>query len=349
LVYVIFHVKSEVMEMTGILITGGGGFLGSHLAELYLGRGHQVICVDNFCTGFRSNRQYLESLPEAKGRLQFIEADVSRPWSLWTDQIAIDRKKISHVFHFASPASPVYYQKLSIETMWVNTIGLQEAMLFADANNGRVIFASTSEIYGDPEFSPQPESYWGNVNTLGPRSCYDEAKRFGEALLYTHNLKYKSKHGLVRIFNTYGPRMNPSDGRVIINFLVQAIRGEKLSVYGTGEQTRSFCYVNDLVAGVDSYARTVKQDPVNIGNDKEFTILELVQTVQQIFASKKLSVEHFPLPKDDPKQRCPDLTKARIDLQPWEPKVSLKEGLQKMADWLGTQDLTQTQSAGRPM
>ena len=335
--------------MTGILITGGGGFLGSHLAELYLRKGLPVVCVDNFCTGFRSNRQFLENLPEGKGRFQFIEADVSRPWSLWTDQIAMDRKKISHVFHFASPASPVYYQKLSIETMWVNTIGLQEAMLFADAHHGRVIFASTSEIYGDPEFSPQPETYWGNVNTLGPRSCYDEAKRFGETLLYTHNLKYKTPHGLVRIFNTYGQRMNPADGRVIVNFLVQALRGEKLSVYGTGLQTRSFCYVSDLVAGIDGYARTQKQDPVNIGNDREFTILELVQTIQEIFSGKTLQVEHFPLPKDDPKQRCPDLSKARKDLHPWEPRISLKEGLQQVASWLEAQDLSKIQSAGRPM
>lgn len=334
--------------MTGVLITGGGGFLGSHLAEFYLGQGIHVICVDDFSTGLPSNRRYLENLKTAQGRFQFIEADVSRPWSLWTDQISFDRKKISHVFHFASPASPPHYQRLSIETMWVNSIGLQEAMLFADASNGRVIFASTSEIYGDPEISPQPESYWGNVNTLGPRSCYDEAKRFGEALLYSHNQKYKTKHGLVRIFNTYGPRMNPTDGRVIINFLVQALRGEKLSIYGDGQQTRSFCYVDDLVAGIDRYSRTALIEPVNVGSETEFTILELAQTVQEIFQGKNLQIEHFELPKDDPKQRRPDLTKALSALAPWQPKISLKEGLQEMIAWLETQDLASIKMAGRP-
>jgi len=337
------------MEMTGVLITGGGGFLGSHLAEFYLRQGKQVICVDNFCTGLKTNRQFLESLPEAKGRFQFIEADASRPWSLWTDQIAIPKKQISHVFHFASPASPPHYQRLSIETMWVNTLGLQEAMLFADAHQARAIFSSTSEIYGDPEFSPQPETYFGNVNTMGPRSCYDEAKRFGEALLYTHNHKYQTRHGLVRIFNTYGPRMNPNDGRVIINFLVQALRGNKLSIYGTGQQTRSFCYVTDLVAGIDRYARSEIREPINIGNEIEFTILELVETVQEIFGDKKLQIEHFDLPKDDPKQRRPDLTKARAELAPWAPQISLKEGLQKMTHWLKTLETESLQVAGRPL
>lgn len=336
------------MDMTGILITGGGGFLGSHLAEFFLKQGKHVICVDDFSTGLRTNRQYLESLPEGQGRFQFIEADVSRPWALWTDQISFDRNKISHVFHFASPASPPHYQRLSIETMWVNTIGLQEAMLFADAHKGRVVFASTSEIYGDPETSPQMESYFGNVNTQGPRSCYDEAKRFGEALLYTHNSKYQTNHGMVRIFNTYGPRMNPNDGRVIINFLVQALRGEKLSVYGTGLQTRSFCYVDDLVNGIFRYAISNTKEAVNIGSETEFTILELVQTVQELFESKNLQVEHFELPQDDPRQRRPDLTKARSVLAPWEPQVTLKEGLQKMIAWLDSQDLGSIKMAGRP-
>lgn len=337
------------MEITGVLITGGGGFLGSHLAEFYLKQGKPVICVDDFSTGLKSNRPYLEQKPEAKNSFQFIEADVSRPWSLWTDQIKLDRKKISHVFHFASPASPPHYQRLSIETMWVNTIGLQEAMLFADANKGRVIFASTSEIYGDPEQSPQKETYWGNVNTLGPRSCYDEAKRFGEALIYTHNQKYKTPHGMVRIFNTYGPRMNPADGRVIINFLVQALRKEKLSIYGTGAQTRSFCYVDDLIAGIHLYAQSNLSEPVNIGNETEFTILELAQTVQEIFADSKLQMQFFDLPKDDPKLRRPDLTKAKTVLAPWAPSISLKEGLQKMTAWLQTQEVESIQMAGRPL
>ncbi len=333
------------MEMTGVLITGGGGFLGSHLAELYLGKKIPVVCVDNFSTGLKSNRQYLESLPEAKSLLTFLEKDVSQTWDSWSSNIKIP---ISHVLHFASPASPPHYQRLSFETMAVNTTGLMEAMKFADQKKARVVFASTSEIYGDPEISPQPESYWGHVNTLGPRSCYDEAKRFGETIIYSHNQKFQTRHGMVRIFNTYGPRMNPNDGRVIINFLVQALRGEKMSVYGSGKQTRSFCYVSDLIAGITAYAKTDLTEPVNIGNQKEFTILELIGTVQEIFSDKKLEMEFFDLPKDDPRQRCPDLTKAKSLLRPWEPQISLKQGLEKMTEWLKSENLSQVKMAGRP-
>jgi len=200
----------------------------------------------------------------------------------------------------------------------------------------RVIFSSTSEIYGDPEVSPQPEDYRGCVNTQGPRSCYDESKRFGEALLYTHNLKYGTKHGLVRIFNTYGPRMNPADGRVVINFLAQALRGEALSVYGDGSQTRSFCYVDDLVAGILAYASSAQTRPINIGNEREFTILDLVEAVRALFPEKKLKVEHRALPQDDPRKRRPDLSLAKATLQ-WSPKIELKEGLSRMLDWLRTE------------
>lgn len=335
------------MAMTGVLITGGGGFLGSHLAELYLGRNIPVVCVDNFSTGLRSNRAHLEKLPQAEKLLTFIEKDVSEAWSSWTKEIS--NLPISHIFHFASPASPPHYQRLSFETMAVNTTGLHEAMKFADTKKARVIFASTSEIYGDPEVSPQPESYWGHVNTLGPRSCYDEAKRFGETLIYAYNQKFQTKHGMVRIFNTYGPRMNPNDGRVIINFLVQALRGEKLSIYGNGMQTRSFCFVTDLISGIDSYAQLDVTEPVNIGNQKEFTILELTATIQNIFSNKSIQLEFFDLPKDDPRQRCPDLTKAIKLLKPWEPKVSLKEGLEKMIEWLKSENLSEVKMAGRPM
>lgn len=335
------------MNISGVLITGGGGFLGSHLAEMYLSQGIPVICVDNFCTGLKSNRQHLEKLPQASKLLTFLEKDVSQPWSSWTQEIS--KLPISHIFHFASPASPPHYQRLSFETMAVNTTGLLEAMKFAQNINARVVFASTSEIYGDPEVSPQPESYWGHVNTLGPRSCYDEAKRFGETTIYAYNQKFNTKHGMVRIFNTYGPRMNPNDGRVIINFLVQALRGEKLSVYGNGKQTRSFCFVSDLIAGINSYARTELTEPVNVGNQKEFTILELTQTIQEIFKEKNIQLEYFDLPKDDPRQRCPDLSKAMNLLKPWEPKISLKEGLEKMTEWLKSENLSQVQMAGRPM
>jgi nucleoside-diphosphate-sugar epimerase len=241
---------------------------------------------------------------------------------------------LKYVFHFASPASPPHYQRLGLETMWVNSVGLSLAMTFADQVGARVIFSSTSEIYGDPEISPQPETYWGNVNTLGPRSCYDESKRFGESLIYTYNLKNKTQHGLVRIFNTYGPRMNPNDGRVIINFLVQAMKGEALTVYGSGQQTRSFCYVDDLIEGIMKYAESPLTEPVNIGNDHEFTILEAAETVKKIFSDKKLKIEFQALPKDDPKQRKPDLSKAKKLLAPWSPKVSLAEGLRHVIKWL---------------
>lgn len=322
------------MRATAVLITGGGGFLGSHLAEYFIEQKLPVICVDNFYTGTRDNRTYLEK--KGKDLLTFIEADVSQPWT-WARELSSELKsKITHVFHFASPASPPLYQKLSIETMWANSIGLAEAMKFADEVGGRVIFASTSEVYGDPNVSPQPETYWGYVNSYGERSCYDEAKRFGEGLIFSHNKRHGTKHGLVRIFNTYGPRMNPQDGRVVINFLVQALKGEPLTVYGDGKQTRSFCYVSDLVDGIVRYAETDLTEPVNIGNDKEFTILELAQEVQSLAATqgKKLELKFFELPADDPKQRRPDITKAKKLLAPWQPRVPLREGLTKMLEWL---------------
>ncbi|PIS11750.1 MAG: epimerase, partial [Bdellovibrio sp. CG10_big_fil_rev_8_21_14_0_10_47_8] len=290
------------MDMTGVLITGGGGFLGSHLAELYLRKGIPVVCIDDFSTGLRSNKQYLQkAFPDSK-KFQFIEQNVIVPWNQWASAVHIP---VSHILHFASPASPPHYQRLGLETMWVNTVGLSEAMTYADQKRARVVFASTSEIYGDPDVSPQPETYFGNVNTQGPRSCYDEAKRFGEALIYTHNSKFKTHHGAVRIFNTYGPRMNPNDGRVIINFLAQAIQGQNLSVYGQGQQTRSFCYVDDLVSGIDLYLQTNLTEPVNIGSEKEFTILQLAETVRDIFRDKNIGVNFFELPQDDPKQRRP--------------------------------------------
>lgn len=321
------------MSFTAALITGGGGFLGSHLAERLLNQGCFVICVDNFCTGLLKNKTYLQRLPKSE-KLIFIEADVAQEWT-WTKQIPEEiQKKISHVFHFASPASPPHYQRLAFETIAANTEGLKQAMAFADKNSARVVFASTSEIYGDPNVSPQPESYWGNVNTMGIRSCYDEAKRMGETLIFTHNWKFKTQHGLVRIFNTYGPRMNPNDGRVIINFLVQALKGEELTVYGDGQQTRSFCYVDDLISGVIAYAESKLTEPINLGSDKEFTVLELSQTVQNIFSSTNIKTKFFPLPQDDPRQRRPDLSKAKSLLSPWKPQVELKSGLEKMISWL---------------
>ncbi len=312
-----------------VLITGGAGFLGSHLSEHYLRKKVPVIAVDNFATGSRSNVDYLRSI-DKDGLFTFVEADVCKPWESWAPT---KRPRLTKVLHFASPASPPHYQRLGVETMWVNTLGLSNAMDLADHDKARVVFASTSEIYGDPEVTPQPETYRGCVNTWGPRSCYDEAKRFGEALIYTRNVLRGTNHGCVRIFNTYGPRMNPADGRVVINLLVQAIKKETLTIYGTGAQTRSFCYVDDLVAGITTFAATTHTGPVNIGNDKEFSILELTEKVRELFPDRKLNLDHLPLPKDDPQRRRPDLTLARKVLN-WEPRVPLVEGLAKMRAWL---------------
>lgn len=341
--------ESTDFKITGALVTGGGGFLGSHLAETLLRSGASVVCVDNFCTGLKENKDYLKTLVTNPDRFQFIEKDVIGDWSPWISQIEPKiRNRISHVFHFASPASPFYYQRYSLETMWVNSMGLNHAMDFADSCGARTVFASTSEIYGDPAVSPQPESYWGNVNTVGHRSCYDEAKRFGESLIFTRNEKFKTRHGIVRIFNTYGPRMNPNDGRVIINFLVQALRGNPLSILGDGSQTRSFCYVDDLVNGILAYANSEIVLPMNIGNEKEFTILELAQTVQKIFSQKNLPIEYFSLPSDDPKLRRPNLSFLKSQFPNWKVGTDLKSGLEKMILWLEGMPLEKFEIPGRP-
>ncbi len=337
------------MSISGVLITGGGGFLGSHLAEYFLEKKVPVVCVDNFCTGLRDNKNYLLSRYGQSSQLTFIEADINQDWKTWSQLIpAKIVNHISHIFHFASPASPFYYQKFALETMWANSTGLYKAIEFAKTNNARVIFASTSEVYGDPAISPQPESYWGNVNTVGHRSCYDEAKRFGESLIFTHNEKFKTNHGIVRIFNTYGPRMNPNDGRVIINFLVQALRGENLTILGDGRQTRSFCFVDDLISGITKYAETSITDPMNVGNDTEFSIIELAETILKLFQEKKLQIQFYPLPSDDPKLRRPDLTKIKSQFPDWSPKIDLQNGLMEMISWLRPLDLSQFQVPGRP-
>jgi len=243
-------------------------------------------------------------------------------------------KNITHVFHLASPASPPHYQRLALETMWANTVGLEKCIEFADRQGARVVFASTSEIYGDPQVSPQPEDYWGSVNSFGHRSCYDESKRFGESLIFSHNRKQDTWHGLVRIFNTYGPRMDLNDGRVIITYLDHAHRGLKIPIYGHGTQTRSFCYVTDLVRALMLYAEKGLRLPINIGNDREFTMLELVDKIQNIFPQQKLEKSFKELPADDPKQRRPDLTRAKDLLSPWKPEVPLEEGLLKTLLWI---------------
>ncbi len=318
--------------MATALITGGCGFLGSHLTERLLSEGHYVVAVDNFCTANAKNEPFLKSLPNASTHLIIIKENICDPWNWAKFEF---RAPLSHVFHFASPASPPHYQRLGLETMWANSVGLSNAIHFADNHKARLIFSSTSEIYGDPEISPQTETYRGSVNTVGPRSCYDESKRFGEALIFTSNLKNKTNHGIVRIFNTYGPRMNPDDGRVVINFLLQGLEGKKLSVYGNGSQTRSFCYVNDLIQGILLFTQSKEMGPMNIGNEVEYSILELAKAIQKIFSEKSLAIEYTLLRVDDPKQRRPDITQARQKLG-WEPQVPLEVGLGRMLDWLKT-------------
>jgi dTDP-glucose 4,6-dehydratase len=295
------------------VVTGGAGFLGSHLCTLLLDKGWEVLCLDNLVTGSDSNVSHLLS----HSRFRFLRQDV-------TLYIEVSGP-IDAVLHFASPASPPDYLRLPIQTMKVGSLGTHNALGLALAKKAKFFLASTSECYGDPDVSPQPESYWGHVNPIGPRGVYDEAKRFAEAL----TMAYHRYHGLdtriVRIFNTYGPRMRLNDGRALPNFLYQALRGEPITVYGDGKQTRSFCYVSDLVEGIYRLLESNEHEPVNIGNPNEITILEFAERVRSLVGATAPIVFH-PLPQDDPKQRCPDITRARRILR-WEPKVDLKEGL----------------------
>lgn len=307
------------------LVTGAAGFLGFHLCKKLLAHNFQVIGVDDLCTGLKSNAVDLQKMG-----VQYFEKDVSSPWNEWTKNLS---HSFTHVFHFASPASPPLYQQVPLKTLAVNSLGLYRALEFATEKKARLVFASTSEVYGSPEVSPQPESYWGNTNSFGPRSCYDEAKRFGEALIYSYNQEKKTKHGLVRIFNTYGPRINPNDGRVIINFLMQLKNKEPLTVHGDGSQTRSFCYVDDLIDGIFTYSQNADLDyPINIGNDKEFTILELAKKVQAM-SPTPLEIKFVDRPVDDPPLRRPDISLAKKVLN-WSPKISLDDGLKKLLETL---------------
>lgn len=321
--------------MKTVLVTGCAGFIGSHLCEHFLKSGYAVIGMDNFATGMKSNIEHLKTFSQ----FSFFQFDVSHPWMEVSKHLSTEAlNNLQYVFHFASPASPPLYQAMALETLRVNSIGLENALQFATQHKARVIFASTSEVYGDPKVHPQPESYWGYVNSFGERSCYDEAKRFGEALLFSFNKKMQTKHGLVRIFNTYGPRMNPHDGRVVINFVKQALLNEPLTVYGEGKQTRSFCYVDDLVEGIVKYAESDLCEPVNLGNPGEFTILELAELVKKNFGQGQSEIRFLPMPSDDPLQRKPDIQKAKSFLD-WQPQISLADGLLKTYDWLKTQKL----------
>jgi dTDP-glucose 4,6-dehydratase len=301
-----------------VVVTGAAGFLGSHICDRLLADGHAVVGVDNFLTGDRRNVAHLASEP----RFELVEHDASAGLPVGG---AVDA-----VMHFASPASPVDYYAHPIATLDVGSIGTRHALELAAARGARFLLASTSEVYGDPHVHPQPESYWGHVNPIGARSCYDEAKRFAEAIASAYRRSRGVDTRIVRIFNTYGPRMRPDDGRVVSNFVVQALRGEPLTVYGDGAQTRSFCYRDDLVEGILRLLHRAPADdlatPTNIGNPDEFTIRELADLVLELTGSKS-GLDVRPLPADDPKQRRPDITRARATLGGWAPAVPLREGL----------------------
>jgi len=301
-----------------ILVTGAAGFLGSHLCDALLGEGHDVVGVDNLCTGSLANLAHLKTEP----KFAFERLDISTPF---------DVGRVDYVYNFASPASPVDYMRLGVETLLVGSAGTLNSLEVAKKYGAGYLHASTSECYGDPEVHPQVETYWGNVNPIGPRSVYDEAKRFSEAAVMAYNRYHGVNTHLVRIFNTYGPRLQANDGRVISNLMMQALRDEPLTIYGDGSQTRSFCYVSDLIEGIVRLSKSEEHLPTNIGNPVEWTILECAKEVQALFGSKS-EITFKPLPQDDPKQRKPDITKART-LLGWEPKVMLREGLGKSLEY----------------
>jgi dTDP-glucose 4,6-dehydratase len=303
-------------------VTGGAGFLGSHLVDLLLSRGHRVVAVDNFVTGSVDNIVHLGGNPDFK----FIKQDV-------TEFIFLDMA-VDYVWHFASPASPIDYLELPIQTLKVGSLGTHKALGLAKNKGARFLLASTSEIYGDPLVHPQKESYWGNVNTIGPRGCYDEAKRFAEALTMAYHREHGVETRIVRIFNTYGPRMRLNDGRVVPAFISQALRNKPITVFGDGTQTRSFCYYSDLIEGIYRLMMCRTSDPVNIGNPREMTMNEFAEQI--IAATRSTSrIVHRPLPQDDPKQRQPDITRARRLLK-WEPVVALNEGLEETIRYFRT-------------
>ena len=301
------------------VVTGAAGFLGSHLTDLLLARGHKVIGIDNFVTGTVNNISHLGGNPNFK----FIQQDV-------TEFIFLD-VPVDYVWHFASPASPVDYLELPIQTLKVGSLGTHKALGLAKYKQARFLLASTSEIYGDPLVHPQREEYWGNVNTIGPRGCYDEAKRFSEALAMAYHREHRVETRIVRIFNTYGPRMRLHDGRVVPAFLGQALKNKPITVFGEGRQTRSFCYVSDLIEGIYRLMLSEYDLPVNIGNPAEMTVLDFARQIIQATGSKS-KITFKPLPQDDPKQRKPDITRARKYLR-WEPKVALAEGLVKTIEY----------------
>lgn len=304
--------------METVVVTGAAGFIGSSLAKMHLEKGDQVIGVDNLSTGNKRNIEDLE-------KLDFINRSV-------VDCVDVLPDSATLVYHFASPASPEKYMSQPLNTMEVNTTGTLRLLEYTGRVGARLIFASTSEIYGDPLVSPQTESYWGNVNPIGPRSVYDEAKRFGETLVSHFQRENLANSAIIRIFNTYGPNMDPYDGRVVSNFIRQALLGEPLTIYGNGEQTRSFCYIDDLVSGIESLGASNLRGPINLGNPEERTLLDLASIVLQVTNSSS-RLDFQALPEDDPKQRCPDISQAK-ELLSWEPKVDIFQGITRTAEWI---------------
>ncbi len=305
-----------------ILVTGGAGFLGSHLCERLLNDGHDVVCIDNLFTGQKANIAHLLTKPN----FEFVRHDIIDPFKYEVDQI----------YNLACPASPPHYQYNPIKTIKTSVIGAINCLGLAKRVKARVFQASTSEVYGDPQVHPQPESYWGHVNPIGRRSCYDEGKRCAETLFFDYHREHKLDIRVIRIFNTYGPRMHPNDGRVVSNFIVQALKGDDLTLYGDGSQTRSFCYVDDLIEGfVRFMGQTETVGPVNLGNPGEFTMLQLAQVILRLVGGKS-KIVHKPLPSDDPRQRQPDITLAKKYLGGWEPKVALEEGLERTIAYFRT-------------
>jgi UDP-glucuronate decarboxylase len=302
-----------------VLVTGGAGFLGSHLCERLIDSGHEVLCVDNLFTGSKENIKHLLTKPN----FEFMRHDVTFPLYVEVDQI----------YNLACPASPKHYQSDPAQTTKTSVIGAINMLGLAKRTGARILQASTSEVYGDPEVHPQPEEYWGKVNPIGIRSCYDEGKRCAETLFFDYYRQYGVEIKIMRIFNTYGPRMDRNDGRVVSNFIVQALQGNDITIYGDGSQTRSFCYVDDLIAGMIALMNSPKEiiGPINIGNPNEFSISDLVSEVVGLTGSKSKVVQ-LPLPEDDPRQRQPDITKAK-NILGWTPKVQLKEGLEKTIEY----------------
>ena len=300
-----------------VVVTGGAGFIGSHLCDLLIGKGFKVVCIDNLITGSKKNISHLQK----NENFEFLQKDVVK------DSLGI--KKADYIFHLASPASPIDYQMYSEETALTNSLGTIKMLELAKKTSAKFLLASTSEVYGDPKEHPQKETYWGNVNSFGPRSCYDESKRFAETMTYIYIHKYGVDGRVIRIFNTYGPRMQKDDGRAVSNFINQAISGKPLTVNGDGNQTRSFCYVSDMVAGIEKALMTkgTKGEIFNLGNPEEYKIIDLAEKIGKM-AGLKSKIVFGPYPQDDPRQRKPDITKAK-KLLDWEPKISVDEGLRE--------------------